>query len=184
MIRKPELLNQSDILSGLNTILDELGIDYEEDNNCFFMRCPIHDGNKRTAVTIYKNSGYWSCFTGDCSSKYGHSLFGFIRGCLTAKNTGQHPIYNGTVLAGYTSDFIRSLINVGTVAQKEPDYLKGRSIKDKKGQISIDHIRKRLIIPSRYYLERGFSAEVLDRFHVGDCWTKGKPLCGRSVFPI
>lgn len=186
LTKRQDLLCQDDILAGLPTILDNLGIDYTENDNCYQMSCPIHSGRKQSAVIIYKNSGYFSCFTGDCNSKYGNSLFGFVRGCLTAKNDGQYPVYNGTVLAGYTSNFIRSLVNVKSQTQKEVDCLKSRSVNIKKGKISRDVVRSSLVIPSPYYLKRGFSAEILDEYDVGDSTTTNtkKPMYKRVVIPI
>jgi hypothetical protein len=45
-------------------------------------------------------------------------------------------------------------------------------------------VRSRLIIPPQYYLDRGFSKEVLDEFDVGLCNKPNMEMSDRVVFPV
>ena len=47
-----------------------------------------------------------------------------------------------------------------------------------------DVVRKSLVRPVMYYVNRGYSEKVLDEFDVGACWEKGKPMYGRAVAPV
>ena len=47
-----------------------------------------------------------------------------------------------------------------------------------------EEIRKKLVIPAKYYIERGFFPEVLDEFDVGLCTDPTKPMYNRVVFPV
>ena len=42
----------------------------------------------------------------------------------------------------------------------------------------------KLDIPSRYYIERGYKPETLEKFDIGMCVGRGKPMSGRVVVPI
>ena len=44
--------------------------------------------------------------------------------------------------------------------------------------------RAAMEIPSPYYLDRGYSPEVLNRYDVGTCDSPGKPLHNRAVVPV
>jgi DNA primase len=45
-------------------------------------------------------------------------------------------------------------------------------------------VRKSLSIPSKYFLDRSFGSEILDRYDVGTCSNKNKEMYGRAVVPI
>jgi 5S rRNA maturation endonuclease (ribonuclease M5) len=51
-------------------------------------------------------------------------------------------------------------------------------------RLTKDDVRSRLVIPSPYFLSRGFSKEILDKYDIGDCHTKGKPMNGRAVITV
>jgi 5S rRNA maturation endonuclease (ribonuclease M5) len=45
-------------------------------------------------------------------------------------------------------------------------------------------IRKLLNIPSTYFINRGYSSEILDKYDVGDCLADNKEMSNRIVVPI
>ena len=45
-------------------------------------------------------------------------------------------------------------------------------------------VRKALKRPAKYYLRRGYSAEILDKFDVGVCADRTKPMRSRVVVPV
>jgi 5S rRNA maturation endonuclease (ribonuclease M5) len=47
-----------------------------------------------------------------------------------------------------------------------------------------EQIRSKVQIPAEYYINRGYSQEVLDTFDVGLCTDAGKPMGNRVVVPI
>jgi 5S rRNA maturation endonuclease (ribonuclease M5) len=109
-------------------------------------------------MTIFKDGG-WKCWTSNCNEKWGTQLDGLVRGL------GADP---EKLLAGvqynvqYNPEEIDLNLPVLSITREE--------------------LRTRLKIPSPYYLQRGVSAELLDRFDVGDCCKA--QMKNRAVFPI
>ena len=50
--------------------------------------------------------------------------------------------------------------------------------------ISIDLYRNKVEIPATYYLQRGYSIEVLDKYDVGTCKRHKRPLYQLSLIHI
>jgi len=50
--------------------------------------------------------------------------------------------------------------------------------------ITKDFYRSKVDIPSAYYLQRGYSIEILDKYDVGTCTQPKKPLYQRATVPI
>jgi DNA primase len=57
-------------------------------------------------------------------------------------------------------------------------------VEQKSKGISRNEVRGRLEIPCKYYMDRGYSSEVLDKYDVGLCSTKGKRMYKRAVVPV
>lgn len=150
------------------------------------MNCPIHGGDNPEACCIFTNNEEyainWKCYTGSCEEEYGKSLFAFITGVLSAKN-------HSKISARDTYKFLKTFISGDQTNSIKP-------VRDKHIEcffktrektpttISRDQVRRKIQIPSPYYIKRGFSAEVLDEFDVGICLEKGKPMFKRSVVPV
>tara|TARA_R110000824_G_scaffold143199_2_gene310737 strand:+ start:838 stop:1650 length:813 start_codon:yes stop_codon:yes gene_type:complete len=111
-------------------------------------------------MSIWEDGG-WKCWTSDCNEKWGNKLPGLVRGL------GADP---DKLLAGvqYNVEYKPEEIDLNLPVLS----------------ISREDIRKRLQIPSPYYLGRGFSEELLDRFDVGDCHAAKTEMKNRAVFPI
>lgn len=103
--------------------------------------------------------GGWKCWTSNCNEKWGNRLDGLVRG-LGANPT---ELLKGVT---YSTEFNEEDIDLNLPVIP----------------LSRDDIRSRLQIPSPYYLSRGVSAELLDKFDVGDCFTA--QMKNRAVFPI
>jgi len=52
------------------------------------------------------------------------------------------------------------------------------------GIVTKDFYRSKVDIPSQYYLQRGYSIEVLDDYDVGTCKTYKKPMYNRATVPV
>ena len=171
-------------------VLERLGIDdYEEHPNRYAFPCPIHGGDKEDGCTIYTDSesvvGNWQCWTGGCHHDHVNNIFGFVRACLGAKKG-----YPATLNETY--EFCSGIKKPTSKRSNHDDIGNQCKLTDvflktsKKSEQSIDRdtIKKSLNIPSDYYLDRGFSKEVLETFDVGDCLDASKPMANRAVVPI
>lgn len=165
----------------IDLILNDLNLRYEQIGNRFTLSCPIHDSDNRDSMTIYKYgklcNGNWICFTSHCEKEWGSGLFNFIRAYFTKLN-GRQPSYNEVV------NYLMKFTNPEDIEIQKVN--KTNFIKQQENVLCVPReiIRKRLIFPSAYFIERGFSEEILDKYDVGTCITPKKPMYNREVVPI
>jgi DNA primase len=145
--------------------------------------CPVHSGDNVTAFNINigrtEFRGRWFCNTCGCHKKYGGDLLGLIHGLMTAKaktNVDFIDVLNlahtfcGTESFDYVSDAFTDILL--------------RDIQKQSTGETRQSIRYRLTRPARFYLDRGFSEDVLDIFDVGVCRDPYDEMHDRVVFPI
>lgn len=174
----------------IDELLELLGVEYHRRGKGIGGTCPCHDSDNAHSFCMYPNFEIpclWKCFTKHCEQEYGKNLTGFIRGVLS-KNKGA-PVSFGEALrfleafVGRRAEEVK--IDQGKLERlrfiKQTAQLQG--VVAPKLLLKRDMVRSRLIIPSEYYIKRGYSREVLDLYDVGLCETKGKPLYSRIVFP-
>jgi len=162
--------------------------------------CFIHGGDNTTALNLYHNADirvHYKCRTQQCEDIFGSSLISLIRGGLSKlkynwKTEGdKEASFNETVefLLNITKQDFGNI--KGDTTATDGDKLNFSSLinnftspKVEKNQISIDLYRSKVEIPATYYLQRGYSIEILDKYNVGTCKRAKKPLYQRAVVPI
>lgn len=166
------------ILNDIYNLLNKCNIEYNEDGQKITMRCPIHQGDKRTACTIYKDTGKWYCWTHNCHVEHQSNLFAFFK-AIFKFNTSQTISWftkyfgNPQIEFDYNKDILSFV--------KEVEIIEKRL---EKTGISRDNVIRSLKIPSRYFLGRGFSSELLVKYDVGECYERGKSMFNRAVVPV
>ena len=176
------------------------GIEYSYRNNTLIKsECFIHGGDNPTALNVYYNADirvHYKCRTHQCEDLFGSSLISLVRGALSRfkykwRIAGDREAsFNEAVeflLGFFKQDF--SAINPEELGDLEKTKFCGmvngfERPAEKKGAITRDFYRDNVEIPSHYYLQRGFSIEVLDKYDVGTCKRRGKSLYQRAVVPI
>ena len=180
----------SELFDKLPSILAYFDIDYVEYPNRYAFACPVHGGDNAEACCIFTDGmtqkGNWSCWTQHCEEEFANNLFGFVRGCLSQKRD-KNVSMNET--ASFCSNFLdKSLDDMEHLEnpkrQSKAIDVFNRKIERISPQISREDIRKKIAIPAKYYMNRGYSKEVLDTFDVGECFTKNQPMSGRVVVPV
>lgn len=166
------------ILNDIYALLNKANIEYTEDGQKIMMACPVHGGDKRTACTIYKDTGKWYCWTHSCHTDHQSNLFAFFKAVFklnTAEAVSWFTKYFGNpqIEIEYNRDIV-SFIKQMEIFDKRLE---------KKG-ISRDIVVRSLRIPSPYFLGRGFSKELLVKYDVGDCHTFNKEMYNRAVVPV
>ncbi len=185
-----EILN--DIIADNPTILfDDLGIDVRTYGSSYSSTCPCHDGDNPRA--LYVKNNLWRCFTRGCEKTFRNSLIGLARGVLSNKE------HNWSAPGDKVFSFYKTIDYLIRLYEVSPDSLKvdetkremnnwvrqGRNLlHSSKRIIHRDKLKDMLDIPSPYYLQRGFSKEVLEKYAVGECNNPNKPMFHRAVFPI
>jgi 5S rRNA maturation endonuclease (ribonuclease M5) len=188
------------VCDDIENLLSSLGIDsYKMLDKMVIMSCPIHGGDNDSAFNLYHQGdtyrGNWKCRTHGCENTFKSSIIGFIRGCLSHEDGWQKPgdpVVSFQKALEFAIDFgkynpshnkeskkIREKNNfVNTVKNitQEPA-TKTQSVPRKLVQKALD-------IPSKYFLQRGFSKEILIKYDVGDCIGQGKEMSDRAVVPV
>jgi 5S rRNA maturation endonuclease (ribonuclease M5) len=171
-----ELLYQS--YDVIEDIFDELKVHFRKTLKGYQGICPIHGGDNPTALMIYLYDGIeicnWVCFTRHCEKKYGKNLIGFIRGVLSHQKGRDISYMDATrwllKFLKYESLSDIELPSKDMVARRAYSQLQNRTLllpKKTKTDWTRDRVRARLEIPPEYYLSRGYSKKILDKYDVG-----------------
>jgi 5S rRNA maturation endonuclease (ribonuclease M5) len=169
-------------------IFKKLGMDYEVLGDNIYSKCPIHEGSDNPRAFSYSiEKGIWKCWTRDCQHQYNNDIFGIIRGSLSNSegvdvgfkealkwscdllNLKQGRMQHKQVIEE-PNEFVElvSLLN-SSIQQKEHSKIDAEC---------------NLVIPSPYFISRGFKKETLNYFEVGDCVNPKSKLYDRAIIPI
>jgi 5S rRNA maturation endonuclease (ribonuclease M5) len=168
------------------------------------MSCPIHGGDNPSALNLYHgvdgnydySVGNWVCRTHHCEKIFQPSIIGFMRGILSVSKMNwqkagdeMYPFSKTVELALKILKKDFKDINVSNINKEKNNFsrhIHTISTPDIKHAPSITRvtIRNTLNIPSQYYLDRGFSSKILDKYDVGLCSNPKKEMFNRVVVPI
>ena len=186
-----------DLLDRLPELLTHMGVDFTEYPNRIAFPCPVHGGDNPEACCIFTDGnsakGNWHCWTRHCEEDFTGSLVGLVRGWMERNGCEENSFHKALE---FCCDFLK--IDVKKVEESPYDSNKvsqvfkifnEENLSDSTPVISRESIRKKLDIPSAYYLNNSderkrFSPEVLDVFDVGECKDSQQPMFGRVVVPI
>jgi 5S rRNA maturation endonuclease (ribonuclease M5) len=176
----------------LDVVMAALGLQYRNADNSFMLPCPVHCGDNVTGCRVYNNSqfGFWQCFTRGCEKIFRDDTFGFVRGVLSQTRHRWDIDNTKKATVRETVDFLNLVLGPTTesaaVDRSKRDFVTQTNNlavePSSDGKWSRNLVRSRLTIPSRFFLSRGFSVDVLERFDVGEP-SKGV-FFGRAVVPV
>ncbi len=169
-------------------LLAHFGVEYVRFPNRLAFACPVHGGDNPEACCIFTDGtttkGNWACFTHSCEERYINNMFGFVRGCLSYRDGREYTMME---TAEFCSKFLKTNlddIEDAPVRSFKSMDIFSRNIVRTDANISRNEIRSKIQIPSDYYIRRGYTKTVLDKFDVGECLTEGQPMSGRVVVPV
>lgn len=189
----------------LAEVVAGLGCDLADGGRDWCGPCPVHGGDNRTALRLYADGhtrrGNWFCASHNCQEAFGRDLFGFVRGVLSHRDHGWSRPGDRVIGTGETLHWLASLFDVDPARLAEPGRERERSDeingwthrlsrlaappKPPPRGWSRERVRASLVIPSPYFLSRGFPAEILDAYDVGEPAGGGhSPMSGRAVVPV
>lgn len=147
-------------------IFKKLNIEYEDSRgDVIRLKCPIHGSDKMGNSVIYKNSGIWMCFSGECHNNYPKNILGLIKGAL--KSSSQDDSYQSIF---NLIDGISEVCPIQKEIREPVDLFKDESSKPP------------ITIPSLYFMKRGYSGDILTDYGVGDC--SKSPFDNRAIIPV
>lgn len=183
-----------DLTEKLPELLDALDVEYRDSGQSYSFCCPVHGGDNPLGASIRKANGYWGCWTNSCQDDFKNTIFGFVRGVLSRKKGSRATMQE---CLEWCLSFLGLKEVDLTIEEDKFRYFKEmklieifhKELERHQSEITREQIRSSLIIPSSFYLDktrqdRDFSKEILDKFDVGDCFTKGKEMYYRAVVPI
>lgn len=175
-----------DIVDNFDKLNSHFDLKLYESNKCFRGRCPIHGGDNRSSVSIYKSGhtspGNWKCFTNNCHEKYGGSIIGFIRGILSAKNNREYSKQETIEWCEgfFGAKYHRPEFNIDT---KLTSFINRSQIEESVSfKLTPDEFLAKLEHPT-YFVNRGFKPETLHEFKIGYCNNQSKPFYERVLVP-
>ncbi len=161
--------------TNIDNILELLGLNSY--GNRIICPCPIHGGDNPTGFTFYKNKNAWGCWTHHCEEEFGSDIIGLVAGLQS--------------LSRY--DAAKWILNVcnGSLEDYDPLEIERKKFlrnNKREEKIAPKIYNKELLsgmdgnVP--YFMNRGFSLDILKRFYGFAANTPGKRLYRRACFPI
>jgi hypothetical protein len=199
---------QAMLCARLDELLGELGVTLHRTRKLYYGCCPVHGGDNPGALNLYQDGetrpGYWRCHTKGCERHFRRTIIGFVRGVLSRQKHDWAYLADPARRAAQkmadwkeTVDWCCQFLGAD-IRKVEVDYgevekrlfvanmarFVRKPVEQGSGGLSRTDVRRHLAVPSAYFMDRGFSAEVLDRFDVGDYPAAGRPLSDRAVAPV
>ena len=185
------------VLDNIEDIYDYFDVESYRGQKVYFSECFIHGGDNKSALNLYYDADYrvhYKCRTHGCEAHFGTSLLSMVRGGLSHIKYGWSVAGDKTVSLDETIEFLldRYKLDYNSLADKKVDYgnhdfnrfVNNMYPTKARGKITKDFYRQKVDIPAQYFLQRGYSIEVLDQYDVGTCKTYGKPMFNRAVVPV
>lgn len=159
------------VIENLDLILNALKIEYSETGSRFFFPCPIHASDNYNSMSLYKNSGRALCFTMNCTNDC-HNIFDFVSKVLEKNPYDEKD----------GKKFCREVLS-GIDHQVE------QRKRVEKIDYRVKEIDRSLILPYvnpnvEFYLRRGYSREILEKYDIFICTKRGNFMYGRATIPI
>lgn len=190
-----------DMCDHIEDLLAHFDLEYTYSGKLITMSCPIHGGDNKSALNLYPQGdvyrGNWKCRTHGCERYFKSSIIGLIRGIISNQK------YNWTKDGDNSCSFQEAVtfclqflnkdfsdIKISNVDRNKKSftstirYINPEKEKTETTGITRQQIRANLVIPAEYYIHRGYSSEILDKYDVGLCDKSNKEMSNRIVVPI
>jgi len=183
----------------IDELLSVLGVELRREKRMYVGACPIHGGDRNNAINLFHTGdtivGNWKCRSHQCEKTFQPTLVGFVRGVLSHNNYGwEHPrdaVCPFEEAVSFLLNFLdqkyddlkvdfSKVDKVRTADHVTRFYARQVNIKTK---VPRSLVRQSIKVPT-YYLNRGYSAEILDKYDVTFCDDPSKPMYKRCVAPI
>ncbi len=147
----------------LDDLLADLGCNLRQTGSSVYRGpCPVHGGDGKNLTLRTDGDAIpvnWECHSNGCHVDFKPSLLGFVRGVLS---------FQRARVVGLTEaeKFLKTFLGRRPPAGQRRPAPRPRP-EPQLPRWTREQVRQRLQIPAPYFLQRGFSAAVLDRHDVG-----------------
>lgn len=173
-------------------IFDAIGCEYIERHDYLQAACPVHEGDNQRAMFWAIRSNHWQCKTRGCHldpiSGPSSSIFGLVRGAMTSKTKRRWSFQHTVNFVAQVLGVKECIANDSTAQDIEITKIV-RKHRKKQSAIQGQGILLSTMVPylkpdQVYYPNRGVPPEIIAKYYISFCNTKGKPMYKRSFFPI
>lgn len=194
------------LCSRIDEVLAELGVSLYRSNRLYTGCCPIHIGDNAGALNLYHKGdtrpGYWKCQTKACQETFGATILGFIRGVLSERQGWRYfpdknkrnnqPKFPWHKTVEWACTVLGTNLEDVKVDEDELEKVQfavgmtviGKTPKQESKGVARAKVRQFLQVPAPYFIARGWSPEILDRYDVGTYPVSGRALSGRVAVPV
>jgi len=190
-----------ELCDNIESLFDVLGLeDIKYNGKMYVGHCPIHNGDNNSAFNLYPYGdnyrGNWKCRTHNCDKVFKGSIIGFVRGVLSNQQYNWQGNNDKTVSFADTIKFVESFlgqdldkikINKSQIEKRAfTTIIKniGNNNNNIVNKVPRTSVRNSLKMPCEYFINRGYSKEILDKYDVGLCNKPEKEMYNRAVAPI
>lgn len=181
-----------DIANLFETLEIENFTDY---HNRIMFPCPLHNGESQTNSSVMKRGiGNWRCFSEQCHEQYGSSagasILQFVQAILSLRKNKDVSFYEALKWA---ANFVGESAEEDTATPEDTvriqfiqlcKYINRHKANNTPVFTPRTMVRKFLQIPATYYLELGYSEQILNKFDIGYCYNTQKSFFDRIVTPF
>jgi hypothetical protein len=158
----------------IEKIFQEFGVTVSKNYNSYVGTCPVHLGDNKSAFNYRLpcdgfKTATWQCYTRSCHETFLKTTIGLIRALLSSRNLRWSMPGNKTVSFFDAVEWLEkryNTSNTGVVTHTIQEEIKFE-IPTPKILLTKQQIRGKLNIPSKYFVNRGFSPKLLDFHDVG-----------------
>jgi len=172
----------------IDDILDHFDIKLNQNNKKYWGSCPIHQSDNPNSFHLYTSGnttrGNYVCYTQGCQEVFGPSFIGFCRGLLSRFKLGWQTQGDAVYSLGRTVKFIKGFASSRPPKPINYNWIRQEENHHHQYSLDISQINNLLSCPAQYYIDRGYSAEILKKYYVGLCTNTSKMMYNRVVFPV
>jgi 5S rRNA maturation endonuclease (ribonuclease M5) len=176
------------IVKYIDVIFNYFGLDYKLGRNRIILACPIHNSDNDISLNLFTEGdtkvGNFVCWTNHCEKEIGFGAFNLVKYLLDEKIGKKHSFQE-------VANFIQSItgsefkkITVEEITRKKFSTFVVEKKISSVPTITRNKVRINLKIPAEYYIKRGYSKEILNRYDIGFCYKKQDELFMRTVVPV
>jgi hypothetical protein len=181
----------------LDTIFEYLDIRMHWAGDKFTGQCPIHGGTDPSHFLMWptgeKSRAFWTCVSHHCERNFSGNIVGLIQGVMSHHLYGWAAPKDTRVPWEVAVEELCKILDV-ELDNLEPDMavvernrfcdnieaFVGPRVEER----TVEDLRHILDIPAQYYINRGYTEKILERFGVGYCNQPDHELYGRVVVPF
>ena len=173
-------------------LFNALGLDFEIKNNKIYSPCIVHCGDNIHSLTINLDIGYWKCWSHSCEQVFQKSLIGFTRAVLSNQKLDWRRPDDKIISFKSCLAYIGHIYSISNISKiispEETEKMKWvstfmpRKVKPSNIICSVEDFLEKTK-PSQYFINRGFSLNVLERFCVRSCINNDSYFAWRSLCP-